>query len=39
VIHVALTRADYYRAVSHNDVVYRVLRHFEASRETIRSTH
>jgi superfamily I DNA/RNA helicase len=35
VIHVTLTRADYYRAVSHNDVVYRVLRHFEASPETI----
>lgn len=35
VIHVALTRADYYGAVSHNDVVYRVLRHFESSPETI----
>lgn len=35
VIHVALTRADYYSAVSHNDVVYRVLRHFESSPETI----
>lgn len=30
-----LLRADYYNAVSHNDLVYRVLRHFEASPETI----
>ena len=35
VIEVALERADYYSAVSHNDVVYRVLRHFEASPDTI----
>lgn len=35
VIEVALSRADYYGAVSHNDVVYRVLRHFEASPDTI----
>jgi superfamily I DNA/RNA helicase len=35
VIEVALQRADYYGAVSHNDVVYRVLRHFEASPDTI----
>jgi ATP-dependent DNA helicase UvrD/PcrA len=37
VIDVALARADYYGAVSHNDVVYRVHRHFEASPETIPS--
>jgi superfamily I DNA/RNA helicase len=35
VIEVALGRADYYGAVSHNDAVYRVLRHFEGSPETI----
>lgn len=35
VIEVALERADYYSAVSHNDVVYRVLRHFEALPDTI----
>jgi superfamily I DNA/RNA helicase len=35
VIAVALERADYYSAVSHNDVVYRVLRHFEGAPDTI----
>jgi len=35
VIDVTLGRADYYNAVSHNDVVYRVLRHFEAAPDTI----
>jgi len=39
VIHVTLTRAGYYRAASHNDVVYRVLLHFEASPQTIPETH
>ena len=35
VIDVALARGDYYRSVSHNEAVYRVLRHFEASSGTI----
>jgi superfamily I DNA/RNA helicase len=35
VIDTVLARADYYNAVSHTDLVYRVLRHFEEKPETI----
>jgi superfamily I DNA/RNA helicase len=35
VVAAVIERADYYTAVSHTDLVYRVLGHFEASRDAI----